>query len=1258
MAVPGFDSPSHLRPHQPHPSPRGAADAGTSCDLQEGIVDLHRRVRGLTSSVGLVDDPFSLDMSPEDLFDRLYDGVTSECWEQVHAYCQFHRERLPSLIDDLGRTVFDAVVYSGNLEATRRIIEEPSLLIALSAGGQHQETLPAAVRSGHPEILEFLVGTGKFSFCYDRQGQKTPLHIAIDCNDLKMVRILRSSITHRESLMPFTDTRGRSFNSLAYAVKLGRPEILDDLIDSFPTEILRAVFRSVEGIGNVFHVAIFFDNGAALEVLLNKAIKDKELMGPLLSEINYPFSKEDRLSGLTPLQLAAATYNDFALSSILKAFPDHISKLNPYGNNRTVVHTAAIFNFEMGIKKLRHLGANFDLKDLSDASAKNYLEQTNPALLSQLETLAEQVDRLGVNYEFLPPKNLVLSGGGPKGLAYVGALKALEEKNLIKHVERICGTSAGAITAALLSVGMSSDEINAFLEANPLHGLIDIDPDLPDHIRRSLTGPEFDRDFAQRDFFRILGNLGFSVLKHEAWVAAKNIGKQTILKSIGRPIDPMEPFRKLFSRIQHMPFKGFCTGEKLRREVERKITEKTGKQFCTFGELKQMIYEHPRKYRDLYIYGTNATRSKPVLFSTEDENCRDLIISDVVRLSMSIPAVFQPHRLYKKVSTERADGEPISRRTSSGHTYKGEVFRSNEEYVDGGLIKNFPIDLFDDRKYVYREDTQHFSPHIPTHMLNRQTLGFAFGGGEEVNPVDSQRDNIFNFAFALLTFYLNAEALSQEEAQTPTNEHRVIQINPRGIDLLSFHMSAEEQVALIAQGRQDTSTFIEHSQDKGYSSEAFRRPATPLLQQHAAIPFRISDLPPEMRGALTRKISELTSALICTTHRRDQIPVLYRDLTGILRLDVREESIRLDNPAVVSALTNLSRLNPVEVDRSFSAHVEQMFSFEHLRDLEVVAIKMKRLFAISSQLLESSQSQSQERGDLSERAWQVLSTSSHGELQQSWMVLQTIQKVVENKMLSLKEHAAVSEKDAAVVEKDAALRENSEKDQLIAGKDEQIVEQEGEIVALREMAAARVPQQPARQTTKEWILANRAIRKFSEGEWRQKLTAEQHAADKSLSNIFHGMPLYPLLVKTRENYFVRQSAPSQGEAHALADFVPLFLEHKPIRGSAITNAYFVKQGVLNRMTDDGIRFSGEEHREFIDPLMDRVLHENPVSVRLVTYLRIFKVHLWVLPKDRWGERENYGVFSNTKTYTESVRNILSECLRYNLSEAIKNSFCR
>ena len=56
-----------------------------------------------------------------------------------------------------------------------------------------------------------------------------------------------------------------------------------------------------------------------------------------------------------------------------------------------------------------------------------------------------------------PKIGLVLSGGGAKGLAHVGVLKAIDEAGLT--IDYISGTSMGAIIAAMYAAGYSGEEI-------------------------------------------------------------------------------------------------------------------------------------------------------------------------------------------------------------------------------------------------------------------------------------------------------------------------------------------------------------------------------------------------------------------------------------------------------------------------------------------------------------------------------------------------------------------------------------------------------------------------------------------------------------------------------------------------------------------------------------------------------------------------------------------------------------------------------
>jgi NTE family protein len=57
-------------------------------------------------------------------------------------------------------------------------------------------------------------------------------------------------------------------------------------------------------------------------------------------------------------------------------------------------------------------------------------------------------------------RNLSFEGGGVKGMAYAGFIFGLEEAAIMKNILQVAGTSAGAITAALVSLRYTAGEIH------------------------------------------------------------------------------------------------------------------------------------------------------------------------------------------------------------------------------------------------------------------------------------------------------------------------------------------------------------------------------------------------------------------------------------------------------------------------------------------------------------------------------------------------------------------------------------------------------------------------------------------------------------------------------------------------------------------------------------------------------------------------------------------------------------------------------
>lgn len=79
-----------------------------------------------------------------------------------------------------------------------------------------------------------------------------------------------------------------------------------------------------------------------------------------------------------------------------------------------------------------------------------------------------------VNYNI---ENLVLSGGGLKGIAYIGCLRILEKVNLMKQIKRVIGTSTGSIFGLFFILGYTSSQIQEIIIHLNMNNIVDISAD-------------------------------------------------------------------------------------------------------------------------------------------------------------------------------------------------------------------------------------------------------------------------------------------------------------------------------------------------------------------------------------------------------------------------------------------------------------------------------------------------------------------------------------------------------------------------------------------------------------------------------------------------------------------------------------------------------------------------------------------------------------------------------------------------------------
>src|SRR5438067_9370804 len=59
--------------------------------------------------------------------------------------------------------------------------------------------------------------------------------------------------------------------------------------------------------------------------------------------------------------------------------------------------------------------------------------------------------------------NMVFEAAGIRGIAYCGAIQEMESKKLMNNIEKVGGTSSGAIMALAVALGYSGDEIEKLI---------------------------------------------------------------------------------------------------------------------------------------------------------------------------------------------------------------------------------------------------------------------------------------------------------------------------------------------------------------------------------------------------------------------------------------------------------------------------------------------------------------------------------------------------------------------------------------------------------------------------------------------------------------------------------------------------------------------------------------------------------------------------------------------------------------------------
>ncbi len=357
--------------------------------------------------------------------------------------------------------------------------------------------------------------------------------------------------------------------------------------------------------------------------------------------------------------------------------------------------------------------------------------------------------------------DLVQEGGGVLGIALVGYVYVLEQMGI--RFLSLAGTSAGSINTMLMAVAGTCDVtksewiLDCLCNKN-LYDFVDGDSDARDFIdallsdagnfKLILKGTQVIDNF--RDDFGLNPGRNF-----HNWIS--NLLSQKGIRN--------------YADLRALRLKGLSDDNKLFR-INTKGAE--------------VAYNNTEHWSEMAIVAADITTESKIIFP----KMIDLFYSnpdiqnpsDFVRASMSIPLFFTPFKIENIPSGVEAWNkwnEATGLRTS----VPSEVY-----FMDGGIISNFPIDIF------------HKNLEIPV----SPTFGIKLGYDKNEINKNEKVTNLLGSMFDTARFAYDFEFLNKN----PDFKHLIGYIDTGNHNWLDFELTEDAKVDLFIRGAQKAAEFL------------------------------------------------------------------------------------------------------------------------------------------------------------------------------------------------------------------------------------------------------------------------------------------------------------------------------------------------------------------------------------------------------------------------------------------------------------------
>lgn len=242
---------------------------------------------------------------------------------------------------------------------------------------------------------------------------------------------------------------------------------------------------------------------------------------------------------------------------------------------------------------------------------------------------------------------------------------------------------------------------------------------------------------------------------------------------------------------------GWYRGDFFHSWAGDRVADKLGDRRATFADLEAAGMP------SLYVYGTNLSTTFGEVYSAG--NTPSMRIADAVRISMSIPLFFAAVRNAR-----------------------------DDVLVDGGVLNNYPVKLFDRLEYVeepdrericrstdyYDRDNAQLAPWLRDdnpYVYNRQTLGFRLDSREKISvfrygaePPARDIDDFFDYSRALVATVFDAQGTQHLHSD---DWQRTVYIDTLGVGTFDFGLPDAAKDELVESGRAGVATYFDWFND-------------------------------------------------------------------------------------------------------------------------------------------------------------------------------------------------------------------------------------------------------------------------------------------------------------------------------------------------------------------------------------------------------------------------------------------------------------